>query len=631
MIESNLLKEQIRQRTDLVELVSEHVALKAAGRDYVGLCPFHSEKTPSFSVSPSKQIFKCFGCGAGGDAFTFVQLRESVSFPEAMKILAERAGIEYERLAGVRSPGSEQGIDRAGLARVNEWAARMFREAYADGEIGGFARSYTAGRGISQEAAERFHIGWAPDDARWIESKARAAGISAELLRSAGLIQRGNSGDSYGVFRGRLMFPIRDSMNRVIGFGGRTLKGDRAKYLNTSQNILFDKGCNLYGIDLARVPITEKRTAVVVEGYTDCIAAHQHGIPNVVATLGTALTDNQVNLLRRWCDEIVLLFDSDNAGLNAADRAVGVSLRHNVQVKVAYLTEGKDPCDFLNSKGRTEFEELLKSGVEALVFKWERTRQRFASGTASGKMEAVREFVSVVAEMSRYQTVDPIQRGLVVNQLSALLGMPSAEVYNLLVRQARSQARTGQMGVPARGVGRSEEEEELAPERGDAEQVGLLSILRVLVNEPGYYQQVSDVFRPSCLQFGPARRVAEKVVELCDKLGEFSPSELLACFESPKEAQYVTDLIYEGSRLGNYEATITDTTNRLRRLEPLREVKLATAQMRGDGLATTAGDSEDEVEKLNRIQRVLAGSHGFAPGIPVSEWSGSVSSGGSGE
>ncbi len=624
MIDTNSLKEQIRQRTDLVELVSEHVALRASGRDFVGLCPFHNEKTPSFTVSPEKQIFKCFGCGAGGDVFTFVQLRESTSFPEAVRTLADRAGIDYDRMVG---QGPSSGINRADIARVNGWAANQFSQAFSDSSDGRVARAYVSERKISDEMVARFGIGWAPDDSQWLQNRARESGIGEDLLLASGLIQAGQRGDKYSVFRGRLMFPIRDTMNRVIGFGGRTLKGDKAKYLNTSQNVLFDKGNNLYGVDLARLPMGEKRSAVVVEGYTDCIAAHQFGFKNVVATLGTALTDNQVNLLRRWNDEIILVFDSDNAGMNAADRAIGVALRYNLAVKIAHVTEGKDPSDFLHAKGSGEFDLVLKSAIDALVFKWDRTLEKFSSTVGSTRKEAIREFVSVVAEMTRFQTVDAIQRGLVVNQLSKLLALPADDVHRMLAERTRAKVAGGernrinlsQSGEP---IARAENFGERSGGRVDAEQTALLTILKVLINEPGYFSDVEEVFRPVRIADSRARSVAERVVALCESIGEFTVQELLGGVENPHDAAFVADLVYQGTQLGNFDVTIADTCNRLKGIEVLRQGKEAAQQLR---MAASQGSTEtdaQEIEALRRIQSSLTGSHGFAPGIPASRWTG---------
>ena len=624
LINSDALKEEVRQRIDLVDLVSEHVALKPTGRNFVGLCPFHREKTPSFSVSPSKQIFKCFGCGAGGDVFTFVQLREGATFPEALRILAERAGINYDRVTG---RGSAGGADRADLARVNAWAARLFQKAFAGTRAGRVAREYVAGRGIPDEMVRRFGLGWAPDDSNWLLAQARTDKIKESLLQAAGLVQVGSGGDAYCVFRGRLIFPIRDTMNRVIGLGGRTLKEERAKYLNTAQNSLFDKGRNLYGIDLARLTMAETRSAIVVEGYTDCIAAHQYGFTGAVATLGTALTDNQVNLLRRWCDEIILVFDSDAAGVEAADRAVSVALRYNLSVRIAQLSAGKDPCDLLKAQGADEFRSVLKSATDALVFKWDRTCERFAADSGAGRKQAIREFVALVASMARFGTVDAIQRGLIVNQLSKLLALPAEEVHKLLTAATRSGAGATPGAVPT--VSRVDPRATLtapASEGGggeeagswDGEQASLVSILEVLLNEPGYYQVVASVFRPDRIRSGRARRIAEQVVALCESVGEFQLPQVLSRFEDPADAGYLTDLAYQGEQLGNFEAIVCDCRERLERLEPLRRGKEAADELRRAAASTDDQQGAEELERLSRVHGALSGVHGFAPGIPLS-------------
>ncbi|MFQ6048448.1 MAG: DNA primase, partial [Phycisphaerae bacterium] len=319
--ETGAITRQIQQATNIVDLIGQYVALKPAGANHKGLCPFHNEKTPSFYVSASKQIFKCFGCGAGGDVFTFLQLREGISFAEARAWLAQRAGIRLEPTSQDRPAGPDQNA----LARVNDWAARFFRRQLLEPGIGAVARQYLAGRKISQQTAEAFGLGYAPD--RWdgLLTAAQARGISTGLLAAAGLIRPRSGGEGfYDTFRHRLIFPIRDLPDRVIGFGGRTLGDDSAKYINSPETVLFEKGRNLYGLDLAKQPITRAGQAVIVEGYTDCLMAHQHGLAQTVATLGTALTEAHVQVLRRFADRAVVVFDPDEAGQRAADRALEV-------------------------------------------------------------------------------------------------------------------------------------------------------------------------------------------------------------------------------------------------------------------------------------------------------------------
>ncbi|MCH8967155.1 MAG: DNA primase, partial [Planctomycetes bacterium] len=322
MHDFELKKRQITDRLDILAVASQHVRLKRSGRRWVGLCPFHSEKTPSFTVTPDLGLFKCFGCGKGGDLFSFVQMRENVPFGEAFRMLADRAGVELVAGPTERS----QGPGRVDVAKVNEWALRFFRANLTSAELGKNARDYLRGRGFSDEIVERFELGLATDGAPAIKDAAKRAGFDAPLLLGADLVREGDSGGAYETFRNRLIFPIRDATGRVVGFGGRTLVDDRAKYLNTRQTVLFDKGRGLYGIHQARTAVQERGRAVVVEGYTDCLAAHQAGFTETVATLGTAMTESQVDLLRRDSDAIILRFDSDDAGEAAADRAIHVAL-----------------------------------------------------------------------------------------------------------------------------------------------------------------------------------------------------------------------------------------------------------------------------------------------------------------
>ncbi|MHC4065854.1 MAG: DNA primase, partial [Planctomycetota bacterium] len=399
MREFDAIKEQIRQRVDLVELVSAHVTLTRSGRTFRGLCPFHKEKTPSFHVIPDKMIFHCFGCKAGGDVFKFVQLREGISFGEALRILADQAGIPIRE----RRSGGSAGPDRAELARVNAWAAGLYRQELLDPGRGQTARRYLAQRGLSEEVTERFGLGLATGGESGLEQAAKLAGISGQLLQAAGLVRTGDRGRTYDTFRDRLIFPIRDATKRVIGFGGRTLVEHQAKYLNTAQNELFDKGRTLYGVDLARPHIAASARAIVVEGYTDCIAGHQWGFGATVATLGTAMTEGHMDLLRRYGDQIVLVFDSDEAGNAAAQRALPVALRHGLSVRLAFVPHGKDPSDFLQASGAEAFATLLNSAVEALRFMWERTRARYnAESGDSGRRAALREFVDLVSNLARF-------------------------------------------------------------------------------------------------------------------------------------------------------------------------------------------------------------------------------------
>ncbi|MGB3195104.1 MAG: DNA primase, partial [Phycisphaerae bacterium] len=302
--------DEVARANDIVEVVSSYFPLKRAGKDHKALCPFHPEKTPSFTVSRSKQIFKCFGCGRGGSVFNFVMLRENVTFPEAVRILAERAGIALRQQAG---RGKPQGPGRD-VRKALEWATLFFEGNLRHPTLGEPARNYLAARGFNKQSLEVFHLGFAPAGWDNLLKAAQGENVPVRLLELTGLVvPRDDGSGCYDRFRGRLMFPITDALSRPIGFGGRSLGDETPKYLNSPETALVRKTESLSGLPQARARIEQTRRAVVVEGYTDVVMANQVGVTNVVATLGTALTGEHVRVLRRYADEVVLVFDSDEA------------------------------------------------------------------------------------------------------------------------------------------------------------------------------------------------------------------------------------------------------------------------------------------------------------------------------
>jgi len=575
-------KRQILDRVDLVDLVSEHVALRRRGRRLVGLCPFHSEKTPSFTVNPDMGIFKCFGCGKGGDLFSFVQQRENVSFMEAMRILADRAGIELS-LSGKSENNSAVG--RADIAKVNDWAARWFRGHLLDGRLGATTRTYVADRGIADEVAEQFELGLAIDGAPSIVDAGRRAGFGVALLEAADLIRRREDGRPYETFRNRLIFPIRDPMRRVIGFGGRTLVDDRAKYLNTRQNALFDKGRSLYGIDRARESVVSAGRVVIVEGYTDCIAAHQAGFPETVATLGTALTDQHVDLLRRYTEQAVFLFDSDSAGTAAADRAITVALPRCLDARLARIPEGKDPSDFLGTHDASAFSDVLNGAVGALEFKWLQIENSFRDRASDAtRREAILEFLRIVAEGADGHAVDAIQRGLMVNQVAHLLRMGRAEVEATLSRLAprRSSSREAVANVP-----------QTAPERALGEQRDWARVLEVVLSEPGLLAAVGELPDVGRIIDPRDRRIAEVALDLADRYGEFRMVDVLSALSDPQTVERACDLAERGSSRTRHETELRDALSRIGRRIAAADLEDAKRTVReaGEEAAVLTGGS----------------------------------------
>ncbi|MBI4581099.1 MAG: DNA primase [Planctomycetes bacterium] len=545
-----MVKRQIRDATDIVDLVGNYMTLRRAGASFKGLCPFHEEKTPSFNVHPARQTFKCYGCGAGGDVFSFVQLKENLSFVEALRMLAERAGIPLE----TQTAADRSGPGKQDLARVNQWAQQVFRQQYAGSE-GQAARDYVARRGIAPEMADGFGIGFALDSYDALLNRAQASRIGASLMEAAGLVKRGGRSGCYDTFRNRLMFPIVDATGRIIGFGGRTLGDDPAKYLNSPTTVLFDKGTNVFGLNLARQAMATAGRAIVVEGYTDCIMAHQFGFGETVATLGTAMTEAHASLLRRYTDRLVLLFDSDEAGQRASDRAIGVTLTSGLDVTLARVPAGKDPCDYLLLAGRDGLESVLKQGLGALEFKWNLVAREYqASSTGPGRRRAIDAYLQQLAAWLGRGVIDPIQKGLLVNQLSKVLGVPAEDLRRQLDQLGRRTAgRSPAASAETSDVARPMAD---APVAVGAEQRALLQVVEVLLNEPGLFPVVQGCFEPTAIR---DRRVAPIAVELVSMLrsGEpFQISDLIGRFESPEYGRLITDLQTRGERRGGYQGAI---------------------------------------------------------------------------
>ena len=375
-------KEQVRQAIDIVELVGSYMQLRRQGRGYVGLCPWHDDSRPSLQVNPERQSFKCWVCDIGGDIFSFLMRMEGLEFREALEMLADRAGIE---LAPRRQADGQ--FDRRNLLRVMSWAEKVFHRGLLEAPEAEPARRYLSERGINDESVQKFHLGFAPQSWDWLLQLARQQQIDPGVLERVGLVRRRESGGFYDYFRGRLMFSIRDVRSRTIGFGGRVLPGvsaeNDAKYLNSPETPLFSKSNQLYALDVAREGIGREKNIVVMEGYTDVIMAHQHGVNHAVAVLGTALGERHVPLVRRFTDSITLVLDGDEAGqrrtMQILDELLALFVAQEVDLKILTLPQGTDPCDVIATQGSEAFREMLNRSLDALEHKIQAVTNGLAS------------------------------------------------------------------------------------------------------------------------------------------------------------------------------------------------------------------------------------------------------------
>ncbi len=567
----NTLISRIQQANDIVDVVGEHLALKRKGREMVGLCPFHDDHRPSFNVNPSKQIFKCFACGAGGDVVKFIQMRENLSFPQALQRLADRAGIKVETRKTHDAPRTTQDdIDPNELARVNAWAAKYFAANLAHPEKGNDAQKYLNERQLSPETIKKWQIGLALGSVSDLLAAARKRKISDKLLSAAGLVV-GSGLTMADKFVNRLMFTISDVTGRVIGFGGRILSGEGAKYINSPATALFDKSNAMFGLDQARHKIAESDTAVVVEGYTDTIMAHQFGVTNVVATLGTSFTTGHARILRRYAKKVVLLFDSDTAGIEAANRALQVALGSRVDIAIASVPEGKDPCDFLLAKGKEPFEQLIENAVDVFKFKWDRLVSNLGTqSTIAGKKQAVDEYLDAIATAIVAGNLSHIERGLYINRISSIMAIDAKDINTELNRRIGRTRTVSQI-----------ESRQPSLDLGEGLSANAQrEIIEVLLAEPKLFADAKKSISPEDFNVPAFQLIAEALFRELAVKPEATVNDICGCVEEPQVAGLIITLENDGLQKGNFSKRLADA---LIALEQARRQRNKNPANTGDG------------------------------------------------
>ncbi len=572
---------QVQQATDIVDVVGQYVALKKRGKEFVGLCPFHEDHRPSMYVSPAKQIYKCFACGAGGSVFQFLMGIQKATFPDAVRQLAERAGIPVPQ---DRTPQrTDTNLSGETLVKLTTFAARFFRDRLGSDE-GAAALAYAHSRKLTDESIKRFGIGYAPDSWEALRSAAIGAGFTDRQLTAAGLVVQRDDGSTYDRFRNRLIFPIFDVTGKVIAFGGRAMAADeRAKYLNSPETVLFDKSANLYGLNFSARAISGTGQAVVVEGYLDALMLIQEGIGNVAATLGTSLTERHVRLLGRYAREVVLVFDADIAGQSAAERAIEIFLAQRLHVRVATVPQAgiagqavKDPCDYVLAAGADAVRELLTEAPDALGFAWNRRADAYRSAdTLPEKRAILEEFLRLVVSSSAYGSIDALREGLLIGKVSELVGLSPADVSEQMRRLSRRIRRTG---------GPADQADAVQADAGGATVRAEQWLLGVLINEPELFESVRDSISPEMFAEPLLKSIAEHLWRLAGE-SRLEMTALLTAGETEQWGRVVTDLQSAGQDRGSYTQTLADAADvlvRRRRLEQMQQLKADTDADRND-------------------------------------------------
>ncbi|WP_446898762.1 DNA primase [Clostridium sp. LBM24168] len=418
MISEDVIQ-KVKDENDIVDVISESVKLKRTGRNYIGLCPFHHEKTPSFSVSGDKQIYKCFGCGEAGNVITFIMKTKNLSFPEAVELLADRANIDIDYDED-KNRSRRNSFKK--LYRLNVEAARYFFSCLKRNEK---ARNYLLNREITTNTMRRFGLGYSVDSWNAMLKYLRKRGFTELDMLSVGLIIRNRQGNYYDRFRNRIIFPVFDYRGRIIGFGGRVMDDSKPKYLNSPETSLFKKGTNLYGLNFA-IKNNISKTLIIVEGYMDCISLHQYGITNTVASLGTALTTGQAKLMKRYVDKVIIAYDSDTAGQMATLRGLNILKNVGLDVRVLLIPMGKDPDEFIRKNGKEKFLRLIEKSLPLIDYRIQSIRKNLNPGNYESKIKYIEQVLDVLKE------VDPIESEIYIKKLSEETEIRLQVLYDML-------------------------------------------------------------------------------------------------------------------------------------------------------------------------------------------------------
>jgi DNA primase len=564
---------QVIDRCDIVEVVSSYIPLKQAGRNFKANCPFHNEKTPSFVVNPDKQIFHCFGCGTGGNVISFVMKQERMEFPEAVRVLAQKANVMIpdEDRAHVQAANVRQEILKVNTLAVNYFQKVLLSDRTPAGQK---AREYLKDRGVALDTAHKFQLGFAPDSWDGLQTYLKGWGVSLSLMEKAGLIiPRENGQGFYDRFRNRIIFPIFDTRAHCRAFGARSFGEEKgAKYINSPETIIYTKGHHLYGFHLAKQAVGEQDCVIIVEGYMDFLMPYQAGVTNIVASLGTALTVDQIRLLRRYTHHVVMLFDTDPAGESAILRSLDTLIEEGMEVTVATLASGQDPDSYIRQCGAQAFRDRISKRKGLFDYKLEILAGRFDKNAADGKGKIAAEMLPTV-----YRFKNMTVKAEYLKRLSGAIGISEevliqeyGKVSNALSQRIseRLQEHTAVNQARVRAVERN--------------------ILKLMIEKEGLISKARAEVSPSDFQDGKIRTAVSKIFELFEQGKKITTSSLINSFEDVGIQQMLTGIVAEEEILGDREKVYSDCINRikhdklkLQRQRLLREIQ--EAESSGDG------------------------------------------------
>lgn len=555
---SNNIIDDILERVDIVEVISGYFPLKRAGRNFKTLCPFHREKTPSFMVSPDKQIFHCFGCGVGGNVFSFIMKYERIDFPEAIKELAQRAGVELPSYSP-SFPDRKTSL-RLEMYRANELATQYYHQVLIKQESAKYARSYLVNRRLSSREITKFKLGFAPAHPSGLLDFASSHQIKRETLQKAGVLLQRDDGTTVNRFRNRIVFPIFNAKAKVIGFGGRVMDESQPKYINSPETEVYSKGSELYGLNFAIDEIRHKDYVVIVEGYLDLITCHQHGIENTVACLGTALTPEQVRLLKRYSRNVVVIYDGDRAGELATLRGLDLLIQENLNIKIVSLPSGFDPDDYIRKQSIEKLKKKIAEASDLFDYKLSLLATKFDSKDTLGKVKIIEEMLPTVSKIE-----NNVLKSEYLKKLSERLSVREESLWIELGKITKKMWRWSE----SLAVAQAPLDVNIRP----AERI----VLKLILDEGNdILEEVKSQLKPEEFSSPPIVKLATYIYQLDFWKGERPLSKLINRLDDSKLVSLITEILTNDEKIIDRERTLNDCVRRIK--EDRRKQRLTSLQ-----------------------------------------------------
>ena len=589
MFFSEQLISEIIEKNDIVDVISDYMSLKKSGTNYKSLCPFHSENSPSFSVSSSKQIFNCFGCGVGGNVITFVQKMERLEFIETLKFLADRAGIEVTDIK------NEQQLKRLdlykALYRINQETARFF---YSNLNKSKAPMEYLKGRGLNENTLKSFGLGYALNEWNSLMNYLRQKGFSQELMQKAGLIAKSEkSSGYYDKFRNRVMFPIIDLKGNVIAFGGRVMDDSKPKYLNSPETPIFNKGENIYGLNFVKKQ-QNIENIIVVEGYMDVIALHQYGITNAVASLGTAFTESQAKLLKRFSNEIIIAYDADIAGQSATLKGLAILEKEGCNVGVITIPSGKDPDEFVRKEGVEAFRDRIKKNVSLIEYKIDDAKKGLNIDKIQDRIKFTKEFSSILKDIESNVEVDAY-----IKKYSNIMRVNETAIYAELNR-LKEKHKTGNNKHNIVNIKNTEEKPK------NAELIAEIYLLNICMTDSNKAKNIFVVLNPESFINSLCKEIAYIIVDKLNEGKSYSAGEIISRLENVEKQNKAAKLLSYELPDKDLDVLIQSSIDMINKSKSLKRIDELTSEMNElfqTGEKDKANEIYNEIKELQRIRK----------------------------